>query len=71
VARGLSPAAQQQEARMPEGEYIVISRSDALPDYADCKVVPEGSAFPATHNQVFGPASQADCDAFVASDCAA
>jgi len=50
--------------------YIVIALSASTgKKYEDCKVVPHGSIIPATHNQVFGPASQKDCEKWMAANC--
>ncbi len=50
--------------------YIVIARSGtADKKYQDCRVIPHGDPFPATHNQVFGPASQKDCEKWMAANC--
>jgi hypothetical protein len=50
--------------------YIVIALSASTSKkYEDCKVVPHGSIIPATHNQVFGPASQKDCEKWMAANC--
>ena len=37
--------------------------------YEDCKVIPHGDVFPAIYSQVFGPASQKDCEKWKASNC--
>lgn len=47
----------------PAGSFIVIEN---LNDPSDRKIVAAGSMFAMIYTQVFGPASQADCEAWVA-----
>jgi hypothetical protein len=50
--------------------YIVIALSASTgKKYEDCKVVAEGDIIPAIYSQVFGPASQKDCEKWMASNC--
>ena len=43
--------------------YIVIALTASTgKKYEDCKVIPHGDVFPAIYSQVFGPASQKDCE---------
>ncbi|HYE16468.1 MAG TPA: hypothetical protein VD968_18665 [Pyrinomonadaceae bacterium] len=38
--------------------------------YQGCKVIPHGEPYPAIYYQVFGPASQRECEKWVAANCA-
>ena len=50
--------------------YIVIALSASTgKKYEDCKVVPHGDMIAAIYTQVFGPASQKDCEKWMASNC--
>jgi hypothetical protein len=50
--------------------YIVIAlTASSGKKYEDCKVIPHGDPFPAIYSQVFGPASQKDCEKWTASNC--
>jgi hypothetical protein len=43
--------------------YIVIALTASTgKKYEDCKVIPQGDIYPAIYSQVFGPASQKDCE---------
>lgn len=54
-----------------ERGYIVISTTlEDAGKYEGCKVIPHGEPYPANHRQVFGPASQRDCEKWVAANCA-
>jgi hypothetical protein len=53
-----------------ERGYIVIALSASTgKKHEDCKVIPYGDVYPATYSQVFGPASQKDCDKWLAANC--
>ena len=50
--------------------YIVIALTASTgKKYDDCKVIPHGDLFPAIYSQVFGPASQKDCEKWMAANC--
>jgi hypothetical protein len=50
--------------------YIVIALTASTgKKYEDCKVIPQGEPFAAIYSQVFGPASQKDCEKWTASNC--
>jgi len=49
-----------------ESHFIVISLTGTT---TGCKIVPEGSFYLAIYSKVFGPATQAECDEWVASNC--
>ena len=50
--------------------YIVIALTASTgKKYEDCKVIPHGDVFPAIYSQVFGPASQKDCEKWAAANC--
>ena len=50
--------------------YIVIALTASTgKKYDDCKVIPSGDVFPAIYSQVFGPASQKDCEKWTAANC--
>jgi hypothetical protein len=52
--------------------YVVISKTlvDAK-RYEGCKVIPSGEPYPATFRQVYGPASQQECNKWAATHCTA
>ena len=53
-----------------ERAYIVIAlTASAGKKYEDCKVIPSGDPYPAIYSQVFGPASQKDCEKWMAANC--
>jgi hypothetical protein len=53
-----------------ERGYIVIALTASTEKkYEDCKVIPHGEIFPAIYSQVFGPASQKDCEKWTAANC--
>lgn len=53
-----------------ERGYIVIALTASTgKKYEDCKVIPYGDPFVATHSQVFGPALQKDCEKWMAANC--
>jgi hypothetical protein len=50
--------------------YIVIALTASTgKKYEDCKVIPSGDVYPAIYSQVFGPASQKDCEKWAAANC--
>jgi hypothetical protein len=50
--------------------YIVIALTASTgKKYEDCKVIPHGDPYPAIYSQVFGPASQKDCEKWMAANC--
>ena len=53
-----------------ERGYIVISTTlEDAKKYEGCKVIPAGEIYPAIYRQVYGPASQRDCEKWTASHC--
>jgi hypothetical protein len=50
--------------------YIVIALTTSTgKKYDDCKVIAHGDVYPAIYSQVFGPASQKDCEKWTAANC--
>lgn len=50
--------------------YIVISKTLVeSKKYAGCKVIPHGAIHPAIYRRVYGPASQRECEQWMASHC--
>ena len=50
--------------------YIVIALTASTgKKYEDCKVIPHGDVYPAIYSQVFGPASQKDCEKWMHANC--
>jgi hypothetical protein len=50
--------------------YIVIALTASTDKkYEDCKVISHGDVYPAIYSQVFGPASQKDCEKWTAANC--
>lgn len=50
--------------------YIVIAlTASAGKKYEGCRVIPHGEIYPATYSQVFGPASQKDCEKWQHANC--
>lgn len=50
--------------------YIVIAlTAGAGKKHEDCKVIPHGDVYPAIYTQVFGPASQRDCEKWKNANC--
>ena len=50
--------------------YIVIALTASTgKKYEDCKVIPHGDVYPAIYTQVFGPASQKECEKWMAANC--
>jgi hypothetical protein len=50
--------------------YIVIALTASTgKKYEDCKVIANGDVYPAIYSQVFGPASQKDCEKWKAANC--
>ena len=53
-----------------ERGYIVIALvSSAGKKYEGCKVIPYGDVYADIYKQVFGPASQKDCEKWMAANC--
>lgn len=53
-----------------ERGYVVISMTlEEAKKYEGCKVIPYGDVYPAIYRQVYGPASQRDCEKWVAANC--
>ncbi|MET0622650.1 MAG: hypothetical protein ABW250_06710 [Pyrinomonadaceae bacterium] len=54
-----------------ERGYIVISTTlePGAKKYEGCKVIPHDAIYPDIYKQVFGPASQHDCEKWVNSNC--
>lgn len=50
--------------------YVVIALTASTgKKQEDCKVIPSGDVYPAIYSQVYGPASQQDCEKWAASNC--
>ncbi len=50
--------------------YIVIALAESAgKKYEDCRVIPHGEIYPATYGQVFGPASQRECEKWRNANC--
>lgn len=50
--------------------YVVIAlAASSGKKYEDCRVIPHGDVFPAIYSQVFGPASQKECEKWQAANC--
>ena len=62
--------ADKSEEKRERG-YIVISTTleRDVKKYAGCKIIPSGDIYPAIYRQVYGPASQRDCEKWVNSHC--
>ena len=55
---------------MAEDRYIVASRVATTGDkHENCLIVKEGDYYPATHAQVYGPETRAQCEQWVARNC--
>ena len=53
-----------------ERGYIVISTTlEDAKKFEGCKVIGYGDIYPAIYRQVYGPASQRDCEKWVNSNC--
>jgi hypothetical protein len=53
----------------PENQFIVIARAVSVGDkHQDCSVIKADALCPATHNQVFGPASCKECEKWLRED---
>ena len=53
-----------------ERGYIVIALTAGTgKKHEDCKVIPHGDVYAAIYSQVYGPASQRDCEKWVNSNC--
>lgn len=50
--------------------YIVIALTASTgKKYEDCQVIPHGDVYAAIYSQVYGPASQKDCEQWKAANC--
>ena len=51
--------------------YVVISSTldGDVEKYEGCKVIPYGDVYPAIYRQVYGPASERECEKWVNSNC--
>jgi hypothetical protein len=50
--------------------YIVIALTESTgKKYEDCKVIPYGDIYAAIYSQVYGPASEKDCEKWKAANC--
>jgi hypothetical protein len=52
--------------------YVVIALTGAgekKKEYEGCRVIPSGEIYPAIYSQVYGPASQRDCEKWAAKNC--
>ncbi|HYN85992.1 MAG TPA: hypothetical protein VER32_12120 [Pyrinomonadaceae bacterium] len=53
-----------------ERAHIVIALTGTTgKKHEGCRVVPHGEPYPAIYSQVYGPASQRDCEKWMASNC--
>ena len=60
--------AEQSDERLRA--YIVIALAASTgKKYEDCKVIPHGDIYPAIYSQVYGPASQKDCEKWQHANC--
>lgn len=51
-------------------QYIVIALAASTDtNFEECQIIAEGTQFVATHKQVFGPASEEDCEQWVVENC--
>jgi len=54
----------------PENQFIIIARTASVGDkHQDCLLIKADAPCPATHNQVFGPASRKECEKWLREDC--
>lgn len=50
--------------------YVVIALTGTTgKKYESCKVIPHGEPYPAIYSQVYGPASERDCEKWAAANC--
>lgn len=52
-----------------EKKYIVASLAGSLPAHIDCRIYADGELFPAIYAKVFGPATKAECETWIANNC--
>lgn len=55
-----------------ERGYVVIALTQSgekKKENEGCRVIPHGEVYPAIYTQVYGPASQRDCEKWVAKNC--
>jgi hypothetical protein len=53
-----------------ERGYVVISKTlEPAKKYEGCKVIPYGDVYPAIYRQVYGPASERECEKWLNSNC--
>jgi hypothetical protein len=60
--------ADKQDERL-RGYIVIALTASTGKKYEGCKVIPQGDVFPAIYSQVFGPASQKDCEKWAAANC--
>lgn len=60
--------ADKQDERL-KGYIVIALTASTAKKYEDCKVIPLGDVFPAIYSQVFGPASEKDCEKWTAGNC--
>ena len=60
--------ADKQDDRL-KGYIVIALTASTGKKYEDCKVIAQGDVFPAIYSQVFGPASQKDCEKWTAANC--
>jgi hypothetical protein len=51
------------------GNIVIALTASTGKKYEHCKLIPYGDVFPAIYSQVFGPASQKDCEKWMAANC--
>jgi hypothetical protein len=53
-----------------ERGYVVIALVGGTgKKHEGCRVIPHGEVYPAIYSQVFGPASQRECEKWMKSNC--
>lgn len=55
-----------------ERGYVVIAlteNTEKKKEHEGCRVIPHGEVYPAIYTQVFGPASQRECEKWAAKNC--
>ena len=60
--------ADKQDERL-RGYIVIALTASTGKKHEDCKVIPHGDVYPAIYSQVFGPASEKDCQKWMAANC--
>lgn len=58
-----------KDAERLRGYIVIALTASTAKKYQDCKAIPHGDVHPAIYSQVFGPASQKDCEKWMAANC--